>query len=139
MIGATTGSAARSRARHRQRPVMDAQFGSWGTQTLIAGLTADALIAPWVTKGTMDGAAFAASIRNVPVPEMAPRTVVVLDNPAPSQCRSGQRRGVLVSLLSPYFPNRDGICAAQGASKADAAILPSQKRRTADAGGQSRP
>ena len=73
------------------------------------------------------------------LPEMAPRTVVVLDNPAPSQCRSGQRRGVLVSLLSPYFPNRDGICAAQGASKADAAIPPSQKRRTADAGGQSRP
>ncbi|MEO1110475.1 MAG: hypothetical protein AAFX90_21420 [Pseudomonadota bacterium] len=37
---------------------MDAPFGSWGTQTLIAGLTSDALIAPWVIKGAMDGSAF---------------------------------------------------------------------------------
>jgi len=29
-----------------ERLNMDAPFGSWGTQTLIAGLTHDALIAP---------------------------------------------------------------------------------------------
>lgn len=40
--------------------VMDAPFGSWGTQTFIAGLSADALIAPWVIKGAMDGEAFTA-------------------------------------------------------------------------------
>ena len=43
-----------------ERLTMDAPFGSWGTQTLIAGLTCDALIAPWVIKGAMDGPAFAA-------------------------------------------------------------------------------
>ena len=32
---------------------MDAPFGSLGTQTFIAGLTADAMIAPWVIKGAM--------------------------------------------------------------------------------------
>ena len=42
------------------RLVMDAPFGSWGTQTFIAGLTADAMIAPWVIKGAIDGLAFAA-------------------------------------------------------------------------------
>lgn len=51
---------------------MDAPFGSWGTQTLIAGLTQDALIAPWVIKGAMDGPAFAAYIRDVLVPESPP-------------------------------------------------------------------
>lgn len=39
---------------------MDASFGSWGTQTFIPGLSADALIAPWVIKGAMDDEAFAA-------------------------------------------------------------------------------
>ena len=58
----------------------DAPFGSWGTQTLIAGLTTDALIAPWVIKGAMDGPAFAAYIQEVLIPEIAPGTVVILDN-----------------------------------------------------------
>ena len=60
---------------------MDASFGSLGTQTLIAGLTQDALIAPWVIiKGAMDRPAFAAYIRDVLIPEIAPGTVVILDN-----------------------------------------------------------
>jgi transposase len=59
---------------------MDAPFGSWGTQTLIAGLAQDALIAPWVIKGAMDGPAIAAYVREVLVPEIVPGTVVILDN-----------------------------------------------------------
>ena len=43
----------RGRSRRGERLTMDAPFGSWGTQTLIAGLTQDALIAPWVVKGAM--------------------------------------------------------------------------------------
>ena len=62
---------------------MDAPFGSWGTQTLIAGLTPDALIAPWVIKGAMDGPAFAAYVREVLVPEIEPGTVIILDNLGP--------------------------------------------------------
>ena len=48
-----------------KRLEMDAPFGAWGTQTFIAGLTQDNLIAPWVIKGAMDGEAFEAYIRNV--------------------------------------------------------------------------
>jgi len=36
----------RGRAQRGKRLTMDTPFGSWCTQTLIAGLTADALIAP---------------------------------------------------------------------------------------------
>lgn len=64
------------------RLIMDAPFGSWGTQTFIAGLTADAMIAPWVIKGTMDGPAFAAYVEKVLVPELTRGTVVILNNPA---------------------------------------------------------
>jgi hypothetical protein len=43
-------------------------------------LTVDALIAPWVIKGAMDGPAFAAYVQKVLIPEIAPGTAVVLDN-----------------------------------------------------------
>ncbi len=33
-------------------------WGKWGTQTFIAGLTQDALMAPWVITGAMNGPAF---------------------------------------------------------------------------------
>ncbi len=70
----------RGRAKRGERLTMDAPLGSWGTQTLIAGLAQDALIAPWVIKGAMDGPAFAVYIREVLAPEIAPGTVVILDN-----------------------------------------------------------
>ncbi|MHA3916798.1 transposase, partial [Halovulum sp. GXIMD14793] len=69
----------RGRAKRGKRLMMDAPFGNWGTQTLIAGLT-PALIAPWVIKGAMNGPAFATYTREVLVPEIAPGTVVILDN-----------------------------------------------------------
>ena len=62
--------------------IMDAPFGSWRTQTLIAGLTADALVTPWMIKDAMDGQAFAAYVREVLFPENAPGTAVILDNVA---------------------------------------------------------
>ncbi len=40
-------------APRSDRLVMDAPFGSWGTQTFIAGLSAGEMIAPWVIKGAM--------------------------------------------------------------------------------------
>ena len=70
----------RGRTLRGERLTMDAPFGSRGTQTLIAGLTADALIAPWVIRGAMDRPAFAAYVSKVRVPGIEPGTVVVLDN-----------------------------------------------------------
>ena len=51
------------------RLMMDTPFGSWGTQTFIAGLSSEALIAPWVIKGPMDGEAFATYVKQVLIPE----------------------------------------------------------------------
>ena len=103
----------RGRALHGQRLIMDAPFGSWGTQTFIAGLTADALIAPWVIKGAMDGNAFAAYIREVLAPELSPRTVVILDNLATHRnaeaTRAIRQAGCWFLYLPPYSPDLNPI------------------------------
>lgn len=49
---------------------MDAPFGHWNSQTFIAGLTQNGLIAPWVIRGAMDGPAFAACVEKVLLPEL---------------------------------------------------------------------
>jgi len=103
----------RGRARRGQRLTMDAPFGSWGTQTLIAGLTQDALIAPWVIKGAMDGSAFAAYVREVLVPEISPGTVVILDNLATHRNNEATQalrdHGCWFLYLPPYPPDLNPI------------------------------
>ena len=92
---------------------MDAPFGNWGTQTLIAGLTADAFIAPWVIKGAMDGRAFATYIREVLVPEIQPGTVVILDNLATHRNKEAEKtlreHGCWFLYLPPYSPDLNPI------------------------------
>lgn len=95
------------------RLVMDAPFGSWGTQTFIAGLTVDAMIAPWVIKGAMDGPAFAAYVERVLVPELAPGTVVILDNLATHKSAAAAKAmrdaGCWFLFLPPYSPDLNPI------------------------------
>lgn len=96
-----------------RRLTMDAPFGSWGTQTMIAGLAHDALIAPWVIKGAMDGPAFAAYVREVLVPEIKPGTVVVLDNLATHRNKEAatalRAHGCWFLFLPPYSPDLNPI------------------------------
>ena len=112
----------RGRAKRGERLIMDAPFGSWGTQTLIAGLTHNALIAPWVIKGAMDGPAFAAYIREVLVPEIEPGTVVVLDNLATHRNKEAEAalraHGCWFLHLPPYSPDLNPIEMAYSKLKA---------------------
>ena len=100
-------------AARGERLTMDAPFGSWATQTLIAGLAQDALIAPWVIKGAMDGPAFAAYVREVWVPEIAPGTVVILDNRATHRNKEAaqalRQHGCWFLYLPPYSPDLNPI------------------------------
>ena len=70
----------RGRSQYGTRLNAFAPFGTWGTQTFIAGLTQDQLIAPWGIKGAMNGEAFAAYVREVLVPEIEPGTVMIFNN-----------------------------------------------------------
>ncbi|PIL19003.1 transposase ISSpo6 [Puniceibacterium antarcticum] len=95
------------------RLVMDEPFGSWGAQTFIAGLTADAMIAPWVIKGAMDGPAFAAYVEKVLVPELAPGTVVILDSLATHKnataAKAMRDAWCWFLFLPPYSPDLNPI------------------------------
>ena len=92
---------------------MDAPFGSWSTQALIAGLTQNALIAPWVIKGAMDGPAFAAYIQDVLILEIAPGTAVILDNLATHRNKEAaaalKAHGCWFLYLPPYSPDLNPI------------------------------
>lgn len=105
-----------------ERLTMDAPFDSWATQTLIAGLTSEALIAPWVIKGTKDGPAFATYIRKVLVPEIAPGTVVILDNLATHRNKEAAQalrdHGCWFPYLPPYSPDLNPIKQAFSTLKA---------------------
>ena len=57
-----------------------APFGKWATQTFIAGLTQNALIAPRVITGAINGPAFDTCIETQLAPALDPGTVVILDN-----------------------------------------------------------
>ncbi len=92
---------------------MDAPFGSWGTQTFIAGLRAGSMIAPFVIKGAMNGPAFAAYVEKVLVPELAPGTVVILDNLAIHKnlqaAKALREAGCWFLFLPPYSPDLNPI------------------------------
>lgn len=103
----------RGRAPRGERLEMNAPFGHWGTQTFIAGLTLDTLIAPWIIKGAMDGLAFAAYVREVLVPELTPGTAVVLDNLATHRnseaVKAIRQAGCWFLYLPPYSPDLNPI------------------------------
>lgn len=96
-----------------QRLEMHAPFGSWSTQTLIAGLSQTAFIAPWVIKGAMDGPAFATYVRDVFIPEIESGTVVVLDNLATHRNKEAAKalreHGCWFLYLPPYSPDLNPI------------------------------
>ena len=92
---------------------MDAPFDAWGTQTFIAGLTCDDLIAPWVIKWAIDGEAFDAYIRNVLAPESRPGTVVSCDSLATHYNKTAAEAvrnvGCWFLYLPPYSPDLNPI------------------------------
>lgn len=103
----------RGRTTGGKRLKMDAPFGSWQTQTFIAGLTCGELVAPWVIKGPMDGDAFLAYVHKVLVPELEPGTVVILDNLATHRNKQAaqalKEAGCWFLFLPPYSPDLNPI------------------------------
>ena len=103
----------RGRSLKGERLYGTAPFGKWGTQTFIAGLTQDALIAPWVISGAMDGPAFETYIETQLAPALEPGTVVILDNLATHKsqaaARSLRKQGCWFLFLPPYSPDLNPI------------------------------
>ena len=105
---------------------MTAPFGAWGTQTFIAGLTHDSLIAPWVIKGAMNGEAFAAYIRQVLAPELLPGTVVICDNLATHRNKDAAQAlkdvgccALLATILAGSQSDRNGLLETESTPSKD--------------------
>ena len=87
------------RSKKGQRLQAEAPFGKWNTQTFIAGLRCDAITAPFVVDGAMDGDKFDTYVRTQLAPTLKPGDVVIWDNlnvhksPRPPQPSPRRRRG----------------------------------------------
>lgn len=101
------------RAKKGERLPGAAPFGAWGTQTFIAGLTMDGLIAPWVLDGPMNGKAFATYIRTQLAPELQPKTIVICDNLSVHKnaeaAQALRNHGCWFLFLPPYSPDLNPI------------------------------
>ena len=103
----------RGRAPCGDRLLADAPFGHWRTQTFIAGLRCDELIAPWVLNGPMNRPAFDVYVETQLAPRLEPGDVVILDNL--SVHKSERTRNILAErdawflFLPPYSPDLNPI------------------------------
>ena len=79
--GAKTNMARRrGRAPKGQRLPAAIPWGHWQTTTFVAGLRTTGLTAPMVIEGAMDGDAFKAYVKQLLVPSLKPRDIVIMDN-----------------------------------------------------------
>lgn len=103
----------RGRARKGKRPKASAPFGKWGSQTFIAGLRHDGLIAPWIIPGAMDREAFDIYIETQLAPTLLPGDVVILDNLSVHKSAKAEAavraRGAWMPFLPQYSPDLNPI------------------------------
>lgn len=103
----------RGRAPYGERLLADAPFGHWGSQTFIAGLRCDELIAPWVIDGAMNRSTFETYVETQLAPSLTPGDVVILDNLAAHKSQASQAllkaQGNWLLFLPPYSSDLNPI------------------------------
>jgi transposase len=103
----------RGRAKRGERLIGKVPHGHWKTTTFIAGLRSNALTAPCVIDGPMNGNAFLAYIEQILVPTLMPGDIVVLDNlsahKVPGVREAIETAGARLLYLPPYSPDFNPI------------------------------
>lgn len=88
-------------------------FGKWRTQTFIAGLTSNQLIAPWVIDGAINQAAFETYVETQLAPLLSAGTIVILDNLSVHRnaraAEALKQRESWFLFLPPYSPDLNPI------------------------------
>jgi transposase len=109
----TNMTPLRGRSPCGERLPAHAPFGKWQTQTFIAGLRCDELIAPWVIQGAMDGPAFDTYVETQLAPCLRPGEVVLLDNlnvhKSPRAAKTLAECGAWFLFLPKYSPDLNPI------------------------------
>ena len=124
----------RGRSPRGQRCVAHVPHGHWKITTFIAALRCDAVTAPMVANGPMDGALFLAYVRTFLCPSLRPGDIVIADNLS-SHKVTGVREaieavGATICYLPPYSPDLNPIEKLFAKLKA---LLRRAATRTADA------
>ena len=95
------------------RLVDHAPFGHWHTQTFIAGLGCDGLVAPWVLDGAMNRDSFESYIECQLAPALTPGQIVVADNLSSHKSNRVfellRAQGNDLIFLPPYSPDLNPI------------------------------
>ena len=112
--GTTTKMARlRGRAPKGARLKASVPFGHWKTETFIAGLREDGLVAPFVIDRPMNRELFELYVRTQLAPTLNPGDVVIADNLAahksPAVVETLKERGAWILFLPPYSPDLNPI------------------------------
>ena len=103
----------RGRSMKGERLNSKAPFGHWGTQTFVAGLRCDGLIAPWVIDAPMNRVIFEAYVETQLAPALRPGDVVILDNLSSHKSERAEKiiraQGAWLLFLPPYSPDLNPI------------------------------
>jgi transposase len=103
----------RGRAAKGERLNASAPFGHWGTQTFVAGLKCNGLVAPWLIDGPMNRPVFESYIKTQLAPALRPGDVVILDNLSSHKGEEAERlvreQGAWLLFLPPYSPDLNPI------------------------------
>lgn len=129
----TNMTPLRGRSKRGARLQADAPFGKWNTQTFIAGLRCDAITAPFVVDGAMDGDKFDTYVRTQLAPTLKPGDVVIWDNlnvhKSPRAAAAIAERKAWILFLPRYSPDLNPIEMAFSKLKT---LLRKKKARTYD-------
>ena len=109
----TNMTRTRGWRRKGQPLVAKVPHGHWKTLTFLAALRHDAITAPFVLDGPINGEAFLAYVEQILVPTLKPGDVVVMDNLGSHKnhaIRSAIRAaGAKLIFLPPYSPDLNPI------------------------------
>lgn len=90
-----------------------APFGSWETQTFVAGLKCDGLVAPWIVNAPMNSVIFVTYVETQLAPTLQKGDAVIIDNLAAHKCEQAETliraKGVWLLFLPPYSPDFNPI------------------------------
>ena len=90
-----------------------APFGSWKSQTFIAGLRSHGMVAPWIVNAPMNSRIFETWIETQLAPTLSPGDVVILDNVGFHKSELAEElvkaRGAWLLFLPPYSPDLNPI------------------------------
>ena len=109
----TNMTRTHGRALRGRRLVDKVPHGHWKTLTFLAALRCDAITAPFVLDGPINGEWFLAYVEQVLVPTLSPGDVVVMDNLGSHKGKAVRRAirkaGAHLFFLPPYSPDLNPI------------------------------